>query len=101
MLEGSRETRKRPSKYLCRFTCVLDELQSRFRVDRLGLFARVLSRFGALFDLTLRFGFAPAFGCSRSGNSAFPAPRFHSSKLSGEISPLTNNSANSCAALCS
>jgi hypothetical protein len=29
-----------------------------------------------------------------SGNSAFPAARFHRSNVSGEISPSTNNSAN-------
>jgi hypothetical protein len=46
------------------------------------------------FDFTLRFDFPLAFGCTRSGNLAFPAARFHSSKVSGEISPLTNNSAN-------
>ena len=78
--------------------------QLRFRADRLAFFAGVLSRFGATFDLTLRFGtpfdftfrfgFALAFGWSRSGNSAFPAARFHSSKVSGEILPLTSNSAN-------
>jgi hypothetical protein len=44
--------------------------------------------------LTLRFDFTTALGCRRSGNSARPAARFHSSKVSGEILPLTNNSAN-------
>jgi hypothetical protein len=65
--------------------------QPRFRAGRLAFLD-----FGARFDFTLRFDFALAlaFGWSRSGNSAFPAARFHSSKVSGEILPLTNNSAN-------
>ena len=67
--------------------------QPRFRAGRLPFFARPALDFEARFDLTLRFGFA-ALGWRRSGNSALPAPRFHSSKVSGEISPLTSNSAN-------
>jgi hypothetical protein len=50
--------------------------------------------FEARFDLVLPFGFATALGWRRSGNSALPAARFHSSKVSGEMSPLTNSSAN-------
>ena len=57
--------------------------------------------FAARFDLTLRFRFVTTLGWRRSGNSALPAPRFHSSNVSGEISPLTSNSANflRCASL--
>jgi hypothetical protein len=71
-----------------------DPNQPRFRADRLPFFAGVVLAFAARFDFTLRFGFALGFGWSRSGNSAFPAARFHSSNVSGEILPLTNNSAN-------
>jgi hypothetical protein len=48
---------------------------------------RVDPDFGARFDFTLLFRFALAFGCSRSGNFAFPAARFHSSNVCGEILP--------------
>ena len=48
--------------------------------------------FGARFDFALRFD--SAFGWTRSGNSAFPASRFHFSKVSGEILPFISNSAN-------
>jgi hypothetical protein len=41
-----------------------------------------------------RFGFARFFGATLSGSSALPVSRFHSSNVSGEISPLTSNSAN-------
>ena len=68
--------------------------QPRFRAGRLRFFARVVLDFGARFDFTLLVRFTVALGWSRSGNSAFPAARFHSSKVSGEILPLTNNSAN-------
>ena len=66
--------------------------QLRFRAGRPRFFARVVLDLRARVDFALLFRFA--FGWSRSGSSAFPAPRFHSSKVSGEISPLTNNSAN-------
>src|SRR5688500_14703217 len=46
------------------------------------------------FALALRFGFARAFGWTRSGSLAPPVSRFHSSKVSGEIFPLTSSSAN-------
>src|SRR5215831_18652777 len=40
------------------------------------------------------FFFSFAFGLTRSGSFALPVSRFHSSKVSGEISPLTRSSAN-------
>jgi hypothetical protein len=52
------------------------------------------ARAGDYFDFTLRLAFAEALERTRSGNSAFPVERFHSSKVSGEILPLTNSSAN-------
>jgi hypothetical protein len=67
--------------------------QARFRADLAGFFAAV--DFEVRLDFfALPFRFAAAFGRTRSGNSALPAPRFHSSKVSGEILPSTNNSAN-------
>jgi hypothetical protein len=70
-----------------------DPNQPRFRAGRVPFFARVVLDFAARLDLALRFGFT-TLGWRRSGNSALPAPRFHLSKASGEILPLTNNSAN-------
>ena len=69
-----------------------DSNQPRVRFCRPPFFAEVVLGVEARFDFTLRFGFA--FGRTLSGNLAFPAARFHSSKVSGEILPLSNNSAN-------
>ena len=68
--------------------------QERFRAGWLRFLARLVEDFEACFDFTLLFRFAVAFGRTRSGSSAFPAPRFHSSKVWGEILPSTSNSAN-------
>jgi hypothetical protein len=48
------------------------------------------------FDLALRLvlGFALALGLTRSGSLAPPVDRFHSSKVSLEILPVTKSSAN-------
>jgi hypothetical protein len=73
------------------FARVVFDFRGRFDAERLCFFVRV---FPARFDFTLRFRLAFALGCNRSGNSAFPAARFHSSKVSGEILPSTNNWAN-------
>jgi len=72
----------------------LDHRHPRPRSARLPFFDRRGLDFGARLGLALRFGFATALGWRRSGNSALPAARFHSSKVSGEISPLTSSSAN-------
>jgi hypothetical protein len=66
--------------------------QPRLRAGRL-LDLRDLA-FVARFDLVLRLAFVADFGWRRSGSSAPPAPRFHSSKVSAEILPSTNSSAN-------
>ena len=53
----------------------------------------------------LRLGLAlrlhDGLGMKTLGNSAHPAPRFHSSKVSGEILPLTTTRQTSGAVLCS
>ena len=51
----------------------------------------------AVFRLVVLVRVVPArlpFRCTRSGNFAFPVSRFHSSNVSGEISPFTRSSAN-------
>ena len=60
---------------------------------RVAGFLLVAVRFLAVFfALLLRAGFF--FCLTRSGNSLRPVERFHSSYVSGEISPLTSSSAN-------
>jgi hypothetical protein len=78
----------------CRLDGRVPPNQPRLRAGRVPFFARAVLDFGARLDLTLRFDFTTTFGWRRSGSSALPAERFHSSKVSGEIFPSTSNSAN-------
>jgi hypothetical protein len=52
------------------------------------------ARFAALLVFFLFFFAGLFFGLTRSGNSALPVSRFHSSNCSGVISPRTSSSAN-------
>src|SRR5688572_5881601 len=82
-------------KFASSFVCqraLSDDVLVRCR-RRAELLFFALDRFRAVlfFFVAARFrGFLP----TRSGSFALPVSRFHSSKVSGEISPLTSSSAN-------